>query len=282
MSCVAASCVDAGPAPRPVGGDIRERVRLLHGSAGSAEMWTHTCDEFGSRYRCSAPDLIGYGTSMPWPPDKPFNLDSELHAIKPLLPCCGEKIHVVGYPYGGVLGLFLALSNPALVQTLTLIEPVFFAALRYKGNRRAYDQFRDIRDTFMSRLSGGDTEAAMSGFIDFWTGEGTWASSPPAIREYMQERANKIILDWQASFDAVPDKASLAALGPRTMLIRGDESPQPMCELVDSLHQLMPGSSHKIIPGANHLLPFTHKRALHRALMFHLPVAEQPSRNPFA
>ena len=108
--------------------------------------------------------------------DQYFNLDVELTATKHLLPCCGKKMHIVGYSYGGVLGLHLALSNPVLVHSLTLTEPVFFTSLRYAKSWQVYQQFCRIRDRFNSQLSEGHTNEAMSEFIDFWTGEGTWLS----------------------------------------------------------------------------------------------------------
>jgi hypothetical protein len=57
------------------------------------------------------------------------------------------------------------------------------------------------------------------------------------------------------------------ALGPRTLLVRGDHSPEPMCRLVDALHRLMPGSNRIIIDNANHLLPLTHGRAITGAIL---------------
>jgi pimeloyl-ACP methyl ester carboxylesterase len=67
----------------------------------------------------------------------PFDLEAERRALAALLPCCG-KIHVVGYSYGGAVALHLALANPARVRTLTLIEPVFVAALRHAGEHPAH------------------------------------------------------------------------------------------------------------------------------------------------
>jgi pimeloyl-ACP methyl ester carboxylesterase len=82
--------------------------------------------------------------------------------------------------------------------------------------------------------------------------------------------AGKIALEWEAVFAFAPPPQSLAPLGPRTLLVRGDQSPPPMLELVDALHGLMPGSARAVLAGANHLLPSTHTPELTKAILSHL------------
>src|SRR5262245_42403731 len=103
MGCEAPICVDANvrSAQAQVGAD-RETVVLLHGSASNSALWRHTKSALQSRYRCIAPDLIGYGSSAAWPQRAAFGLDAELRAIEPLLRCCADTciwsaIHTVAY-----------------------------------------------------------------------------------------------------------------------------------------------------------------------------------------
>jgi pimeloyl-ACP methyl ester carboxylesterase len=86
----------------------------------------------------------------------------------------------------------------------------------------------------------------------------------------MLKVAGKISLDWRAAFAFAPDRQNLAELGPRALLIRGTDSPQPMLRLVDALHSMMPGCTRRVIEGANHLLPLTHADAVAGALLSHL------------
>jgi lipase len=271
MGCASATCPDAGMLlPGHGAAAYAEPVVLLHGSAGTSALWRDARRALASHYPCIAPDLVGCGTSVPWPTGVPFRLEDELHAIRHLLPCCGDKFHLVGYSYGGVLALMLALASPTRVRTLTLIEPVFFAALRYAGDWAAHDQFCRLRDEFVSAMATGDREPAMSRFVDFWAGLGSWTNLSADRRADMLGMADKIVLDWQAAFDANPRPDALPVLGNRTMLIRGDRSPQAMCRLVDALHALMPGSSRTVVSGANHLLPLTHAPAVTSAILAHL------------
>jgi pimeloyl-ACP methyl ester carboxylesterase len=275
MGCEAPICVDADVRSAQVGTD-RQTLVLLHGSASSGALWRHTKSALRSRYRCIAPDLIGYGTSAAWPSHASFGLDAELRAIEPLLQCCADTFHLVGYSYGGVLALHLALAKPARVRSLTLIEPVFFAALKYAGDWTSYFQFCRVRDEFVSTLSRDERELAMRRFVDFWMGDGAWAELSADARASMLKAADKIVLDWQASFAADPGRARLSALAARTLLVRGSDSPRPMRSLVDALHAIMPGSARTVVEGANHLLPLTHAAVLTSAILLNLRAGAQP------
>ena len=274
MGCEAPICVDANVGSAHVGTD-RETVVLLHGSAGSSALWRHIKSALQSRYRCIAPDLIGYGTSAPWPSHASFGLDTELRAIEPLLQCCADTLHLVGYSYGGVLALHLALANSPRVRSLTLIEPVFFAALKYAGDWTSYFQFCRVRDEFVSTLARDERELAMRRFVDFWMGDDAWTRLSADVRASMLKVADKIVLDWQASFAADPGRACLSALAGRTMLVRGSDSPRPMRSLVDALHAIMPGSERMVVEGASHLLPLSHPSVLTNAILSNLRAGSQ-------
>ncbi|MGO8953677.1 MAG: alpha/beta fold hydrolase [Rhodomicrobium sp.] len=239
-----------------------QTVLLLHGSTGNGTMWRSTMDALRPAFRSIAPDLIGYGRSQAWPPDVLFDLDAEARALQTLLPSCGAEYHLVGYSYGGAVALHIALADPGRVLSLTLIEPVFFAALRYTGESGAYGTLRNEYDRFAATMADGKREAAMEQFVDFWNGSGAWARLRPAVRDSMLGMADKAVLDWEASFAADPGPDRLAALGPLTLLVRGDGCPEPMQRLVEALHALMPESERAVVQGANHLLPLTHSAEL--------------------
>jgi pimeloyl-ACP methyl ester carboxylesterase len=168
------------------------------------------------------------------------------------------------------LALHLALADPGRVQSLTLIEPVFFAALKYAGDWSAYFEFCRVRDEFVTALARGDRELAMRRFVDFWMGNDAWAALSADARASMRNAADKIVLDWQASFAADPGRSRLSALAVRTLLVRGSDSPRPMRSLVDALHAIMPESGRTVVEGASHLLPRTHASVLTSAILSNL------------
>src|SRR5260370_25566651 len=141
---------------------------------------------------------------------------------------------------------------------LTLIDPVFFAALKYVGDWTSYLEFCRVRDEFVSTLARGERQVAMRRFVGFWMGNDAWAGLPAGTRANMLKAADQIVLAWQASLAADPGRACLSALEVRTLLVRGSDSPLPMRSLVDALHAIMPGSAPTVVEGANHLLPLPH------------------------
>ena len=203
MGCEASICVDANVRPARVGTD-RETVVLLHGSASNSALWRHTKGALQSRYRCIAPDLIGYGSSAAWPQQAAFGLDAELRAIEQSLQCCADTFHLVGYSYGGVLALHLALADPRRVQSLTLIEPVFFAALKYAGDWTSYFEFCRVRDEFVTALARGDRELAMRRFVDFWMGNDAWVGLSADIRASMLEATDKTCSTGKPRLPPIP------------------------------------------------------------------------------
>jgi pimeloyl-ACP methyl ester carboxylesterase len=262
MSCLPSACSTARPALGYVEAGTGETVLLLHGSAASGAMWRPVMAALQPLYRVVAPDLIGYGQSAPWTGRNDFCVADEARALQATLPCCGESYHLVGYSYGGLVALCLALSNPVRVRTLTLIEPVFFAALRHAGRHDAWRAIDDVGRRFRVHMARQDRAAAILGFVEFWSGAGAWDRLPVQARRAMLAMTDKIALDWQAAFGFDPDMDRLTMLAGRTALLRGDRSPAPMRQLVDGLHGLLPGSTHAVLPGADHLLPLTHAGAL--------------------
>ena len=106
-------------------------------------------------------------------------------------------------------------------------------------------------------------------------GDDAWTRLSADARASMLKVADKIVLDWQASFAADPGRVRLSALEVRTLLVRGSDSPRPMRALVDALHAIMPGSARTVVEGANHLLPLTHVSVLTSAILSNLRAGAQ-------
>lgn len=245
-----------------------ESVLLLHGSAASSVMWRPVIELLQPLYQVIAPDLIGYGHSPPWA-GTDYSVADEVHAIRPLLPCCRAPFHLVGYGYGGVVALALALENPLPVRTLALIEPVLLSALR-RIDPATYAQFEDASARFHENLDGCYPATAINRFLNFWCGDGTWERHSAETRMAMLDAIQKVDLDWRAAFAFAPDRVRLALLGGRTALFGGEQSSEPMRRMLCAVGQELPGARRASVPGANHLLPLTHPTALVRLLLEHV------------
>src|SRR5215210_3605377 len=128
-------------------------VLLLHGSASSSAMWNPAIEILKPRFRAIAPDLIGYGRTDSWPAGHDFSLDEEVRLIAPLIAAAARPSHVVAHSYGGAVALRLAVAHPALIRSLTLIEPVAFYLLRVLEEHGAFAEVDAIRAEYMTRMA---------------------------------------------------------------------------------------------------------------------------------
>ena len=97
-------------------------VVLVHGSNASdpAAVWKRQ-QPLAARWQLLPLTRRGYGaTPLIHKPD--FEID-----VADIIAALGAGAHLVGFSYGGVLGLLAAARRPDLMRTLTLIEPPAFA-----------------------------------------------------------------------------------------------------------------------------------------------------------
>jgi len=97
----------------------RSSVVLVHGGTpgGGADGFAGQ-RPLAQRWRMLLPDRPGHGKT-PAQGGEDFERDADL--VAPLLKPGGA--HVVGHSYGGVVAIYIAARHPALVRSLTLIEP---------------------------------------------------------------------------------------------------------------------------------------------------------------
>ena len=95
-----------------------ETVVLVHGSGVRDWTWSDQL-ELADRYRLVMPYRRGYGDSPPADPD--FEVDGR--DVAELL---DRPSHLVGFSYGGIGSLLAAARGPALVRSVTAIEPPAF------------------------------------------------------------------------------------------------------------------------------------------------------------
>jgi pimeloyl-ACP methyl ester carboxylesterase len=234
-------------------------VLLLHGSASTGAMWAPVIDVLKARFRVLAPDLIGYGRTDAWPAALDFGLADEVALVAPLV--SHEPAHVVAHSYGGVVALRLARRRGVALRSLTLIEPVEFHVLRAASEQEAWAEVEELRSRYVARMAAGETETALRGFVEFWSGAGAWDAMDDQARGQMRRAAAKIVLDFRATFaEPGPDAWSDVRLPVR--LLTGDRSPLPIRRIAAQLARRLPSATLHAVSGANHFLPITHHAVL--------------------
>ena len=201
----------------------------------------------GAQLAC--PDLPGHGRAPDW--DGGAYMDQALALAMEAAP--PGAFDLVGHSYGGCLALRLLVEHPARVRSLTLVEPVMFAAGDSEAGRMP---------AFEAALARGDREGAARAFTGLW-GDGTpWDSLAERARAAIRARihlvaasAPGIVGDVHGILPRLPDG------GMPVSLVTCADPPPVMAGIADGLRARMPQAVRAEI-GAGHMIPMTDAGAL--------------------
>ncbi len=100
-------------------------VVFVHGNFSSATYWEETMLAMPQTYRCIAPDLRGYGDTEDMLVDGERGARDWSDDLKALSDTFGDKpAHLVGWSLGAAVLMQFVQDYPALVSSLTFINPV--------------------------------------------------------------------------------------------------------------------------------------------------------------
>lgn len=169
-----------------------------------------------------------------------------------------RPVDLIGHSFGATVALRLAVAAPEAVRSLTLIEPVLFAAAH---GTPEWDAHRADHDRFMALYNAGDAEAAMRGFINLWGTGQPWDTLPASARAAMLTQAG-LIVAASAANDTDPGQilreGGLEMIDAPVMLIEGADSPPIVHVVAEVIAARLPDVGVARVPGAGHMLPVTH------------------------
>lgn len=233
-------------------GDPDRPALALHCMMGSAASWGAVAERLGGRIDLRAFDMPGHGRSGPWtePPDGP---DFHTAVTRIAASFIDRPLDLIGHSLGATVALRIAVAAPDAIRSLTMIEPVLFAA--------APDAAQAGRDRAMAALlAQGRAEDAARAFIEVW-GAVPFDDLPPPRRAAM---AGQIALvaatDETLSRDAanILHDGGLESIDAPVMIVLGERSPAVVHGIADALAQRLPDVGRAVVPGAGHMLPLTH------------------------
>ncbi|GGT17988.1 alpha/beta fold hydrolase [Nonomuraea spiralis] len=102
-----------------------EPVLFVHGNVSSGAFWRDSMAALPGGYRPLAPDLRGFGDTDPEPVDATRGLRDFSDDLIELAEALGlDGLHLVGWSLGGGVVLQLLRDRPALVRSVTLVNPI--------------------------------------------------------------------------------------------------------------------------------------------------------------
>jgi lipase len=182
----------------------------------------------------------------------------------------GTPLHLVGHSYGGAVAIRVALSSPAQVRSLTLIEPMVNPLLRWAGEEALYTETVSVVEPFLAVPMGDGADAAwrarhgpLPRLWDLGAPSGLHADGA-----FGQDAGRHRTLPRDAVQSnkpgRLPSPSGKDARPLRQPHGRARASP------VRDRRRLIPGCSFSLVEGAGHMSPLTHPAAVATMLRAHL------------
>jgi len=244
-------------------GTGQRQVLAVHCSLAHSGTWRGLATELSDEVTVTAFDMLHHGRSPNWDQRGDFQ-DRNVAAGQSLLT---QPIDLIGHSLGATVALPMALRRPELVRSLTLIEPVFFAAA--KNASLLFDLKKQNRP-FTDALKAGEPVLAARLFNRMWSsGAPKWPDLPETTRAAMV-RAIEIVPACDPAILA--DRTGLLASGGAdglvmaTLLLHGADTNPVISAVNAGLLQHLPNASLAVIEGAGHMVPISHPAEVAAAL----------------
>ena len=218
---------------------------------GSGRAFDPMARRLGGRVDLTAFDLPSHGRSGAWRPAEGEDYHTTVTRMAEGL--LGERpVDLIGHSIGATVALRLAVAAPGRVRSLTLIEPVLFAASR-SGH--------SLDDELAALAAAGKTEAAARLFLGIWGAPGGFGALPRSLQQAAVELM-PLVLETDSALSAdvhgILRPGGLEAVRAPSLLIAGADSPAVVGEIFDTLAARLPDARRATVPGAGHMAPVTH------------------------
>lgn len=184
----------------------------------------------------------------------------------------GAPIDVMGHSFGGTVALRIALERPDLIRSLTLVEPVIFAAAK-SAQDPAYGPFSADHLAFADLVRAGLLAEAAAMFHGVWGTGDKLADLPQKTQTYMIDRIHFIVAQNPVLMDDAAGLVrymGLESLGIPALLIDGALSPPIINAVQSELMRRLPMATRLTVPGAGHMVSITHAGVVAPKVQAHL------------
>jgi lipase len=241
-------------------GQGARQILALHCTIAHSGAWRGLAKVMETEATFITPDMPSHGRSPDWDGTGDFP-DLFAEALRPLL---DRPMDVIGHSFGGMAALRLAVEQPQLVRSLTLIEPVFFAIAQQEAPELLERQARVNRPVSQA-LEAGDRALAARLFNRSWGDDATrWTDLSENARAAMARGIHILPASDSAIYADRPGLLKpgvLEALDMPVLLLRGGQSDEIIRVVNDGLARRIPGAENRVVDGAGHMLPITHPEA---------------------
>lgn len=239
---------------RHFAGDPDRPALALHCMMGTGSYWRPIAERLDGRIDLRAPDMPGHGRSPAWDPAvQPEGVDYHTALTRQIARLIDRPLDLIGHSLGATIALRIAAGAPEAIRSLTLIEPVLFAA--------APDAEQDALFARMGRAwAAGDAVLATAEFLHLWGANAGGDSLPVPDPRFVRQVGIVIETNDALRHDAnnILRPGGLEAIDAPVMLIMGGNSPKVIPAIAEALAARLQDVGLATVPGAGHMLPLTH------------------------
>lgn len=127
----------------------------LHCTLAHSGAWRAVGQALADRLTITALDLPGHGKSSDWTGQG----DLHRHCTDVALSVIDTPVDLIGHSFGATIALRMAVERPDKVRTLTMIEPVFFAAAQADAPGDLQSYLKEA-EPYLNALEQGDMALA--------------------------------------------------------------------------------------------------------------------------
>ncbi|SEO26503.1 Pimeloyl-ACP methyl ester carboxylesterase [Paracoccus alcaliphilus] len=245
-------------------GDPDRPALALHCMLGSAGYWGPIATRLKGRVDLSGFDMPGHGRSDAWHPG-PDSPDYHTTVTRIAASYIQRPLDLIGHSMGATVALRIAVAAPDAVRSLTLIEPVLFAAAPHPA-QSALDA------EMLTHLNDGREAEAARLFLSVW-GHYGYDEMPHPIQKQMRDliplvtRTNDALNHDSAN---ILRDGGLEAIDAPVLMISGAQSPPVISDIAEALAARLPDVGRATVPDAAHMLPITHPAAVAELIALNL------------
>jgi pimeloyl-ACP methyl ester carboxylesterase len=254
-------------------------VVLIHSSMAGARQWAPLISDLADRCRVRAVNLFGYGATPPWSGTHAPSLGDFARLVACAVPDTANDISIVGHSFGAAVAMQAASDHlRGRVKHLVLIEPSLFYLLEQGGRAEAFAEIAALAKTTQAHVAAQNPAAAAELFIDYWCGQGTWATSSPGRQAAFAQSIALLLHEWHAVLSGEMTPAAwIEALPRHTLLMSSAWTTRPSREIVASLLDARPDWTFASICDASHMAPLTHPHLVNPLIKGFLAASGYPT-----